>query len=101
MPKYELHYQNQTFELYLYDDFYVAIDDERLEKNHDLGFDVESILNTMMEKYNNAPLEIKQWMEDFDHHYTVTKDGIEICPSTVQDDMIDEDYKQAMLDEGK
>jgi hypothetical protein len=99
MPKYELHYQDKTFQLYLYDDFYVAIDDERLNNTDDLSLDMEAILNTMMERYNNAPLEIKQWMEDFDHHYTVTKDGIKICPSTVQDDMIDEAYKQAVIDE--
>jgi hypothetical protein len=100
MPKYELHYQNQIFELSLFDDFYITINDSRLDNIDDLALDMEAILNTMMERYNNAPLEIKQWMEDFDHHYTVTKNGIEICPSTVQDDMIDEAYKQAMLDEG-
>lgn len=101
MSKYELHFKNQVFELSLYDDFYLSIEDKRLEKNHDLGFDVESILNTMMEKYNNAPLEIKKWMKDFDTFYRVTKDGIEVCPSTVQYSMIDEAYNESMIDEEK
>jgi hypothetical protein len=90
-----------TFDLSLYDDFYITIDDERLENTDDLSYDIESILNTMMEKYNNAPLEIKQWMSAFNSHYTVTKNGIEICPSIVQYSMIDEAYNESMIDEEK
>ena len=95
MPKYELHYQNKTFQLYLYDDFYVAIDDERLNNIDELSCDMECILLTMMD--NNMTSE--QWMSECEIYFTVTKNGIEIKPDDVRYDMIDEAYNQAIIDE--
>ena len=85
MPKYQLHYKKKTFVLSLFDDFYITIDDERLENTNKLSCDVESILLSMMD--NNMTTE--QWMNETNIHYTVTKDGTEINPEDVRYDMID------------
>jgi hypothetical protein len=97
MPKYQLNYHNQTFELSLYDDFYITIDDERLNNVDELSCDIECILLSMMDKNMTS----EQWMSECDIYFTVTKDGIEIKPDNVRYDMIDEVYKQTMIDEEK
>jgi hypothetical protein len=85
MPKYQLHYKKKTFELSLFDDFYITIDDERLNNTNKLSCDIESILLSMMD--NN--MTCQQWQNECDIHFTVTKDGTEINPDDVQHDMID------------
>jgi hypothetical protein len=85
MPKYELHYKNKTFELSLFDDFYITINDERLNNTDDLSCDIESILLSMMD--NNMTTE--QWMNECDIHFTVTKHGVEIKADDVRYDMIE------------
>ena len=85
MPKYQLHYKNKTFELSLFDDFYITIDDERLNNIDDLSCDIESILLSMMD--NN--MTCQQWMDECEMNFTVTKDGIEINPDDVRYNMID------------
>ena len=85
MSKYQLRYKKKTFELSLFDDFYITIDDERLNNTNKLSCDIEAILLSMMD--NN--MTCKQWMDETDIHFTVTKDGIEIKPDDVQYDMID------------
>jgi hypothetical protein len=85
MPKYELHYQNKTFELSLFDDFYITIDDERLDNTNELSCNIECILLTMMDRN----MSCEQWIEESEIYFTVTKDGTEINPNDIRFDMID------------
>lgn len=90
MPKYELHYKKKTFELSLFDDFYITIDDDRLNNINKLSCDIEAILLSMMD--NN--MTCQQWMDECNIHFIVKKDGIEINADNVQCDMIDNLIKE-------
>jgi hypothetical protein len=89
MPKYQLHYQNQTFELSLFDDFYITIDDSRLDTNDELAYDMEAILATLHEGSTNPEKMIQNWMDKTGLFFNIFKDDVKIEPSTVRHDMID------------
>ena len=75
----ELHYKGKTYELCLFDSYYMST---KCETSDD---DIESILNSMQEGGTN------NWMKEFNIHFTVTQNGKNIDVNEVHNLLLNEE----------
>jgi hypothetical protein len=75
----ELHYKGKTYELCLFDSYYMST---KCETSDD---DIESILNSMQEGDTN------NWMKEFNIHFTVTQNGKNIDVNEVHNLLLNEE----------
>ena len=78
MKQAKLHFNNVTYNLSLFDSYYLQTNRKPSTKNH---ADVETILNLMQEGDDNLP---HGWIDFF-----VTFDGVRVAPSTLHNLMLD------------